>query len=469
MDFKKEIKAYALKNAIEHCGKAQAGAVVSGLFNHGLEKSGVGKIIPEIQKEIKRINSLNLEEQEKEFSDLKDLIGHRKEREGLPELENVKANFVVRFSPSPSGPMHIGHAITGMYSSLYAKKYKGKFYFRIEDTNPENIAPEAYKMLKDEADWLFGNVTEYIIQSDRMKEYYNTVEKLIGSGDCYVCTCEPEEFKELMLKKKACDCRDLSVKEQKERWKRMLDKKGYKVGEAVVRFKADLKSENPALRDFPLARINETKHPRQGKKYRVWPLMNLSVTVDDIEFKTTHAIRGKDHEDNAKKQKMMYKALKKDKAYPTNYFIGRYKFTDLEISATKTKEAIKAGRFSGWEDIRLPFMESLKKRGFQREAFEMLVIEKGLTGADKVISKEDFFENLAKFNREIVKGVAEKLDFEKLGEKKANSVVLMPSGEKVYGKTGKAKKSGLYYISGIGYARCNGKTGKIYEFWFAHR
>src|SRR4030042_256112 len=91
--------------------------------------------------------------------------------------------------------------------------------------------------------------------------------------------------------------------------KKMLDKYGFREGQAVLRFKSDMKHKNPAMRDFPLARIVLTEHPRQKNKYRVWPLMNLAVTVDDIEMKMTHIIRGKDHLDNAKRQEMIYKVL----------------------------------------------------------------------------------------------------------------------------------------------------------------
>jgi len=67
----------------------------------------------------------------------------------------------------------------------------------------------------------------------------------------------------------------------------MLRKSGYKQGEAVLRFKSPegMKHKNPAFRDFPLARINLTNHPRQKNKYRVWPMMDLGVTTDDIEQK----------------------------------------------------------------------------------------------------------------------------------------------------------------------------------------
>ena len=73
--------------------------------------------------------------------------------------------------------------------------------------------------------------------------------------------------------KKKCPCRNSSIKEIGERWKKMLDKssKGFKQGEAVLRFKSigGMKDPNPAMRDFPLARINLTEHPLQKNKYNI--------------------------------------------------------------------------------------------------------------------------------------------------------------------------------------------------------
>ena len=106
---------------------------------------------------------------------------------------------------------------------------------------------------------------EYINASDRMSLYYEYAEKLIKKDAAYVCTCSPEKFKELVTQKKNCLCRKFNVKENLERWKKMLDKKGFKEGQAVLRFKSDMSHKNPAMRDFPLARINETKHPLQGR------------------------------------------------------------------------------------------------------------------------------------------------------------------------------------------------------------
>jgi glutamyl-tRNA synthetase len=472
-DFEKKILAYSLKNAVEHNGKAIAGAVINSLFNEGLEKNKVKEIIPQVNAALKKVNSMSLEEQKNNLSEIDSLVGHRKEREGLPELENVKKTGVVmRFSPSPSGLMHLGHVLTGMISSLYVKKYGGKFYLQIEDTNPEKINPKAYDYLAEDADWIFGNVSEVIIQSDRIEFYYKYAKKLLDKGSAYVCTCNPEEFKKLIVAKKPCPCRNLSSGEHLNRWEKMLkkDKKSnYKEGEAVLRFKSDLNDPNPAMRDFPLARINETPHQRQGKKYRVWPLMNLAVAVDDIELKKTHIIRAKEHRDNALRQKMIYKALGLEKQYPQTYFLGRWRFTDLPLSKSETQKLIEEGKFTGWEDIRIPIVRNFKKRGYQPEAFEKIVVQRGISEVDKVIEQKDFFELLNKFNREIIKEKAEKAGFEESEEKKANIKIIMPDGKFVYGASEiKPKKDYIAYFTKLGYAKFSGKEEKKQVFYFAH-
>ena len=393
------IMAYALKNALEHGGVAIAGAVVNSLFNEGLKKNKIKDIMPLVQDVLNEVNRWDNDVKEKEFEKLKDLIGHRVEREGLKELDDVgKKGVVMRFAPSASGPMHIGHAISASLSYLYFKNYGGKFYVRIEDTNPEHSFKESYKLLKDDAKWLFNGDAEIVIQSERMKLYYKYAEKLIKKGVAYVCSCDSEEFREKFVKKSMdCPCRDLSVKENMGRWERMLDKKGFSAGEVVLRFKSGMQLNNPAMRDFPLARINENKHPLQGNKYRVWPLMNLSVSVDDIEMKMTHIIRGKDHRDNAEKQKMIFEVL--GKKYPKVYFLGIIHFNDLELSTSKMREDIKAGKYSGWDDKKLPTLISLKKQGYKPQAFWKFAEQIGLNEIDKKMSKKEFFDLLFGFNR----------------------------------------------------------------------
>lgn len=395
---RKYIYAYGLKNAIEHDGRAVAGSVVAGLFNHGLTKDKVKEVMEDINVILKEINSFKRDEQEALFKKYEDLIGHRPEREGLPELEDVdKKGVIMRYRPGPSGPLHIGHIISNLLNSLYVEKYGGKFYVIVDDTDPKTSLKEAYGNIKRDCDWIFGNVYEYLNASDRMDLYYKYLEEMLKKEVAYVCTCSSEKFKKLIDNSKACECRKLSKKENLERWEKMIDKKGYKEGEAVVRFKSDINDKNPAMRDFPLARIDLHEHPIQKHKYRVWPLMNLSVAVDDMELKMTHIIRGKDHMDNAKRQKMIFDVFKKP--FPKTYFIGRIKFTDLVISKRKISALIKEGMFSGEEDEKLPTIASLRKRGYTREAFVKFVEQRGITEVDKVISGKDLFEVLDGFNK----------------------------------------------------------------------
>lgn len=390
----KKIKAYVLKNSIAYNGKANPGAVVSALFNEDLKKDKVKDVKPKIQKIIKEIGKLSLEEQEKEFESLKNLISEREVREGLPELPDIKKGVIMRFAPSASGPMHIGHALTACLSYLYVKKYGGKLYFRIEDTNPDNIYEPAYKMLEEEAKWLFPDC-EVVIQSYRMDLYYRYAEKLIKKNSAYVCTCSGDDFREFVKNKKNCPCRKKSVKENLSDWKKMFSE--FKTGEVVLRFKSDMKHKNPAMRDFPLARVNETKHPKQKNKYRVWPLMNLAVAVDDIEMKMTHIIRGKDHRDNAKRQKMIFKTL--GKKFPWTSFLGRIHLKGLELSTTKMREGIESGKYSGWDDKELPTLKSLKKQGYKPEAFMKFSEAIGLGENDKTFDRKELFTMLNNFNK----------------------------------------------------------------------
>lgn len=398
-----KILAYALKNAVEHEGKCVAGSVLSPLFVEGLKKEDIREIMPKINEIVKKVNAMTLDEQKTELEDLEKQISHRDVRaEGeLPELDNaVKGKVIMRFRPAPSGPLHIGHIISNMIGSLFVKKYGGKFYIFIDDTNPEETLEESYKNIKEDCDWLFGNVFEYINSSDRNEVYYKYAETLINKDSAYVCTCDPEKFKKLIDNMKECPCRKLDSEANLKLWQKMLDKKGFKKGEAVLRFKSNIKDPNPAMRDFPLARINEHEHPKQGKKYRVWPLMNLSVACDDIDYKMTHIVRGKDHRDNSERQKMIYRALGKEKDFPWTFFMGRIKFTDLILSKRKIKAAIERGEFEGHEDARLPTIASLRKRGYKPETFAKMAIMRGLTQVDKVMSQKDLFDVLDRFNKE---------------------------------------------------------------------
>src|SRR3989338_9556740 len=192
-----------------------------------------------------------------------------------------------------------------------------------------------------------------------------------------------------------------------KRWKRMFDE--YKQGEAVVRIKTDLNHKNPAMRDFPVFRISELEHARQDKRYRVWPLMNMAVSVDDIEMKVTHAIRAKDHYDNAERQKYIYSYL--NKKFPQTLFVGRINFEGMPVSCSKTRPLIEDGTYIGWDDIKLPFLAALKRRGYQPGAFIKYAIDVGLSLNDKTVTRDEFFKTINAFNKDIIDHVSNRYFF----------------------------------------------------------
>lgn len=400
---KKIIEKHVLINAEQHGGKATAKAVMNHVLGEVDRKKvnfrTLGKNIDSI---IKVISKLTPQERMARLKKIYPDFFKPKEIKAkeLPELEGaIKRKVVLRFAPSPSGPLHIGHTYSLLLNYLYKKKYNGKLILRIEDTNPANIYPPAYKQIVENANWLTNNgIDEVHIQSDRMRLYYKYAKELIDSGFAYVCTCDSEKFKDLLKKKQACPCRRMSPKEHKERWEDMFLR--YAPGQAALRIKTDLAHKNPAIREWVAFRITSGKHPRQGDRYTVWPLMNFAVAIDDHEMKMTHILHGKDHQDNAKKQSFIYKYFRWKE--PKHIYLGRINFKNMRISTSIFRQEINSKVWTGWDDVRLPTVFSFQRRGIQPEAFARLIKEIGPTKVDKTVSYSDFTKTLYKFNKKII-------------------------------------------------------------------
>ncbi len=412
MSIEKTIEKLALKNAVKYDGKANPNAIIGGVLGaHPEARKDVDKIRPLIQKIVDKINKLSLKDQETLLNKIeprKENIVKSKEKL-LKDMDNAKKGKVImRFEPSPSGPMHIGHSYSLSLNLELAKKYAGKLILRISDTNPENIYPPAYEQLPKDADWLTNNsISEVMVQSDRLELYYSYAETLLKKGNAYICNCDPESYKALITKCKPCPCRNLSPDEQLGRWQHMLS--DWKAGDAVMRIKTDITHKNPAMRDWPAMRINTSKHPRQGTKYRVWPLMNFSVSVDDMESGMTHILRAKDHADNALRQEWMYKYF--NKPIPETLFVGLINFLGLRLSTSETRKRIDAKEFNGWEDIRLPYLQALRRRGYKPDAFIKYALSVGVTKNDKSVDIKEFFKQINAFNKDVIEPISNRYFF----------------------------------------------------------
>jgi glutamyl-tRNA synthetase len=388
---------YVLQNAVRHDGKANPGAIIGQILNEDPKlKSKIKEISKDIQKIVNEVNSLNIEEQKTKLLSIDPKLLEKREvkrKEKIPKL-NIK-NLVMRFEPSPSGALHIGHAYVLALNHLICKKNNGKLILRIGDTNPANVITKAYNLIEEDARWL-TDIDKVYIQSDRLDIYYKYAEQVLKQNNAYICTCNKEDFKSKLSKSMPCPCREL--KNQPERWELMKTK--YKPGDAVLRIKTDIKHKNPAMRDWPAFRISEVPHPKTKTKYRIWPLMNFSVAVDDHEMKITATVRAKDQRDNEKRQKYLcdYLGWKQ----PQNMYVGMINFSNLKLSSSYAQRLIKEKRRDGWDDIRLPFLPSLRRRGYQKEALLKFAEEIGITETDKTTNKEDFFKSINSFNRDLI-------------------------------------------------------------------
>lgn len=393
------IRKFALQNAVFFKGRANPKAVVGKVLGGCPElRSRAAEITPLIESIVAEVNAMGLEAQTKalEEMDASLLVKEKKERKyELPELENVEDRVVMRIAPGPSGPLHIGHTRVSILNDEYVKRYGGDLVLRFEDTNPEKIDPNAYDMIPEDLDWLGVKCSKTYIQSDRFPMYYDHTRRLIEGGHAYVCTCIADRWRELKDRGEACPCRGLPVEEQLDRYDRFLAG-DYADGDAVVVVKTDLKHPNPAVRDFVALRLVRHPHPRTGSKYVAYPMMNLSVAIDDHEMGMTHVIRGKDHLNNTFRQEYIFGYMGWKK--PVYYHYGLVNIPDTVLKTSLIKQSIAAGEYTGWDDVRTGTVRALSRRGIRPEAIRRYWVEAGMKPVDIQFSWDGLFS----MNRDII-------------------------------------------------------------------
>ena len=404
------LKRYVLDNSVRYNGKPNVDAVLGKVIMDNPELKKNAKEIKNILEKIaKKIEKMSLEEQKEELDNLGGPIKRIKEeeKEMIPLLK-VKHDFVVRFAPNPNGPLHLGHARQAVVNWIYKNIYKGIYILRYDDTDPKNKIPmkEAYKWILEDLEWLGIKPDKIYYSSKRLNIYYKYFKKLIELGKAYVCTCDKEEFKKLREKGKPCPCREMKIKTQLNRWKKMLEHK-FKEGEAVARVKTDLKDKNVSVRDWPAFRIvDNPRHPLVKGKH-VWPLLDFASAIDDHLMGVTHIIRGVDLQLSKNKQMYIYSYFRWK--YPIVKLQGRFNFSGMELSMTKIKEGIEQGIYTGYDDVRLPTIRSFKRRGYFAQAIINMIKEIGPKIRDVTITPK----YLASFNRKLLDPLANRYFFVK--------------------------------------------------------
>lgn len=400
------ILKHSLINAVTHNGKADIQAVIGKVIAEKPELKGkIKDLTLTIKSTVEKVNSLSMEEQKKWMKKLGIEIEKKEIQEvGLPELPNAEQGKVVmRLAPFPSGPLHIGNARMVILNDEYVKRYKGKLLLIFDDTigsEEKRIIPEAYKLIQDGIDWLGVKYHKIIYKSDRMAIFYKYAEELIEKGFAYVCTCSVEEIRKNRKSGIACECRNRTVNENLELWRDMLNGK-IKEGKAVVRLKTDMKHPNPAFRDRILLRIVEREHPRVGKKYRVWPMLEFSWAIDDFLLGITHILRGKQLVIEDEMEKFIWKRLGWKQAEFIHYGMLRLK-EGGKLSKSEARRLIEKGKLTGWDDPRTWSLQALRRRGIQPQAIRNFIIKMGMSLADVTVPTEILYAE----NRKIIDPIA---------------------------------------------------------------
>jgi len=175
----------------------------------------------------------------------------------------------VRFAPSPTGIPHIGNTRTALFNFLFAKKNKGKFILRIEDTDKNRFVKEAEKAIYEILEWLDLKWDEKYVQSERIDIYKEHAEILKKRGLVY------EDNGALRFK---------MPKNGETAWTDA-------VGQKEISFK------------------NETQEDFVILKSDGYPTYNFANVVDDYLMDVTHVIRGEEFISSTPKHVQLYKAF----------------------------------------------------------------------------------------------------------------------------------------------------------------
>jgi glutamyl-tRNA synthetase len=404
---RKTARIYALQNAVQFNGKANPKAV-AGKVIAILQKEGFSpkELIPIINSVTAEVNQLSMDNQTNELKKIAPELLKKEKRErdfSLPKLPNAeKGKVVTRFPPEPNGYLHIGHAKAAIVDFEYAKMYEGKFILRFDDTNPENAHLEFYDAQKNDLEWLDIEWDEEYNTSDNLDKHYKLAEQLIKHGDAYVCTCDADLIKECRFNGKECDCRIIEPGENLDIWKEMISSS---VEGNILRLKGDMTCVNTAMRDPTLFRIIEKEHPLQGHKYRVWPTYDFSGAVEDSISGVTHPFRTKEYELRDECYFKLLDLLSIRKPHLMEF--ARLSIEGMPVSKRKIKPLIEKGDVTGYDDIRLPTLRGLKKRGILPQAIKKFVLEQGISKVESSVT----FGLLEAANRKIIDPVTKRYFF----------------------------------------------------------
>ena len=230
----------------------------------------------------------------------------------------------VRFAPSPTGPLHIGGVRTALFNYLFARKNKGEFVFRIEDTDSNRFVPGAEDYIIESFRWLgiqfdegvsFGGEYGPYRQSERRDIYKKYVKQLLDAGRAYIAFDTPDELEQKRTEiqnfqydaKTRLDMRN-SLTMPAEEVERLIEEGQ----QYVVRFKVEPGREvlvNDMIRGEVRVKSDIIDDKVLYKSADELPTYHLANIVDDHLMKISHVIRGEEWLPSAPLHVLLYEAF----------------------------------------------------------------------------------------------------------------------------------------------------------------
>ncbi|MCX6811916.1 MAG: glutamate--tRNA ligase [Candidatus Berkelbacteria bacterium] len=250
---------------------------------------------------------------------------------------------IVRIAPSPTGKLHIGTARTALFNYLFARKNKGKYLIRIEDTDAKRSTKNYEKDILNSLKWLgLEGDDEPTRQMERIEIYKKYAENLLKEKKAYYCFCSIEKLEEerrKQISKKqpprySGKCRNLSEKEietyQKEDREptirlKIPEDRGTIAFNDLIR--GEIKERASLIGDFVIIKSDGV------------PIFFFAGVIDDHLQKISHVIRGEDHISNTFSQILIYEALKWGKKMP------EFAHLPMILNADRSKMSKRKGDF----------------------------------------------------------------------------------------------------------------------------
>ena len=218
--------------------------------------------------------------------------------------------IITRFAPSPTGHLHLGNLRSCFLNWIFAKKNKGKFILRFDDTDKERSKEEFVASINSDLQWLKIDYQETFFQSKRVDRYDELFDKLIEKNLVYPCF---ESNEELEIKKKLqlkagkppiYDRQSLNLSKEEIEKKIINGEKPYwrfKLSQQKIIWNDLVKSNT----EVDLSSQSDPVLRRADGSY----LYHFPSVVDDIDMKISHIIRGEDHLFNSAVHSEIFQSL----------------------------------------------------------------------------------------------------------------------------------------------------------------